>query len=137
MTNLLRLLYVSQAEPTVNEDDLFAILVVSREHNRSADISGALCYRRTYFAQVLEGPELAVLETYVRIAGDDRHRDPTLITIAPVAERIYTGWFMAAVRDEDMASLGAADLLAFREQAQRDDEARRMMGRWLDLLATA
>jgi len=48
-----------------------------------------------YFAQVLEGPQDAVEETFERIQMDPRHRDVQIVEFAPVPERTFDQWAMA------------------------------------------
>lgn len=58
MENLLRMTYVSKADPSLTRADFDDILTTSRKNNKRNAVTGALCRRAGYFAQVLEGPEL-------------------------------------------------------------------------------
>lgn len=134
MSVLLRLLYVSDARPGLGDDDVSAILETARQRNEPLGITGALSARGGQFAQVLEGPELAVLQTYVRIAEDDRHHDPRLITISTVTDRIYGDWFMGGVTDDSNPLVQIDELRTLRDHTVRRDQATLLMGRWLALL---
>ena len=46
------------------------------------------------FAQVLEGPRLAVEETFERVQQDERHGDVTLLAFDPVLGRAFENWSM-------------------------------------------
>ncbi len=134
MTILLRLLYASEAKQGLTDDDVAAILESARRHNEPLGITGALSARGGHFAQVLEGPELAVLRTYVRIADDTRHHDPQLITIGTVNDRIYGDWFMGGVTDDSNPLVQIDELRTLRDHTVRRDQATLLMGRWLALL---
>ncbi len=131
---LLRLLYVSDARPGLGDNDIATILDTARRHNEPLGITGALSARGDHFAQVLEGPELAVLQTYVRIAEDDRHSNPQLITISHATDRIYPDWFMGGVADDSNPLVRIDELRALRDHTVRRDQATLLMGRWLTLL---
>jgi hypothetical protein len=55
------------------------------------------------FAQVLEGPRLAVEHTFERIQQDSRHGDVSLLAFEPAPDRAFRRWSMgfigASVKD--------------------------------------
>jgi hypothetical protein len=63
--------------------------------NSFAAITGGLCLGDGCFAQVLEGPGAAVLETFDRILVDPRHQEVRLLEFVPIASRRFAGWSMA------------------------------------------
>ena len=69
----------------------------SRRNNETADITGALLATDDCFAQVLEGEQETVEETYARITRDRRHVDIVLLLKEPVAERQFHKWSMAFI----------------------------------------
>jgi hypothetical protein len=135
MTNLLRLLYVSIAQPDLGDEGIATILVTARERNEAASITGVLTYRAGRFAQILEGPELNVLDTYMRIARDSRHSSPTLVTISMTTDRRFDGWFMGGIIEEE-SPLDTAEILALGAAARQDTDtdATALLGRWLAIL---
>lgn len=61
-------------------------------HNQNDGITGALVHDRTHFLQLLEGPPVAVGTTFLRIAGDDRHSEITVLASEPAEARLFSGW---------------------------------------------
>lgn len=95
---LFALSYVSRAV----ERDSESLHRIAREiaedarwRNESVSLTGALCLGDGCFAQVLEGPGAAVLDTFDRILADLRHRDVRLLEFVPIASRRFEGWNMA------------------------------------------
>ncbi|WP_203075095.1 BLUF domain-containing protein [Falsiroseomonas ponticola] len=95
---LFALSYVSRAV----EPDMESLLRVARAvavdagvRNGLASITGALCVGDGCFAQVLEGPGAAVLDTFDRILADPRHQEVRLLEFIPIACRRFAGWSMA------------------------------------------
>ncbi|MGK2922459.1 MAG: BLUF domain-containing protein [Methyloceanibacter sp.] len=85
---LLRLAYVSTSaiagDPRERES-IADILMSSRRNNETAGITGALLATDDRFAQVLEGEQETVEETYARITRDRCHVDIVLLLKEPVA----------------------------------------------------
>jgi hypothetical protein len=69
---LLRAVYVSTATRDLRDEELGALLDVSRRDNAARGITGALAYHDRVFIQVLEGPEAAVEALLATIARDPR-----------------------------------------------------------------
>jgi hypothetical protein len=57
------------------EGELRGILATARRCNKENDITGALLFTASGFAQVLEGPRDVVERTFERISTDPRHAD--------------------------------------------------------------
>ncbi|MDP3254397.1 BLUF domain-containing protein [Bosea sp. (in: a-proteobacteria)] len=70
------------------------ILSASRRNNDRSGITGYLIFDGTTFVQILEGDQLAVLATYVRIEKDPRHCNVTMIGSQEAAERSFSAWGM-------------------------------------------
>ena len=83
--DLYRIVYCSRnrvAEEIqgVDQDhELQQILNSARENNSARNVTGALLFNEEYFAQVLEGPQLAVEEIFERIQRDRRHGQVTVV----------------------------------------------------------
>ncbi len=129
----LRLLYVSTAASGLGQADLLSILATARRENAQNGVRGVLCASGGHFAQVLEGSESAVINTYARILEDPRHTDATLITIALTDEILYADWYMAAV-PETAAAFSINDLLDLRSDGSEHDDALALMDHWLGVL---
>jgi hypothetical protein len=73
------------------------ILVASRRNNARVDVTGALMFNAGCFAQVLEGPQASVANTFERIQQDERHGDLLVLSFGPVAGRAFDRWSMGFV----------------------------------------
>lgn len=89
-----RLVYTSLAPSPVSSKDLMDILEVARFRNRSALITGLLCFADQRFLQVLEGPPDAVCETFYRILRDPRHAEVRLLEFSHSPQRLFDDWSM-------------------------------------------
>jgi hypothetical protein len=104
---LHRLVYYSRNRVTENSDvlarEISSILKVSRVNNERLNVTGALMFNSGCFAQVLEGPRLAIENTFERIQQDSRHGDVSLLAFEPAPDRAFRNWSMgfigASVKD--------------------------------------
>ena len=71
------------------------------EQNRLSDLT----------IQILEGPQDEVEKAFERICCDFRHVDVRLIDLINVSERLFEGWNMAFLSDDEMSSLALGDEL--------------------------
>jgi Sensors of blue-light using FAD len=136
---LVRLLYASRAEASMNDAGLHAILKQSHAHNPEAGITGVLCacMNARIFIQVLEGGRSQVSGLYHRIAQDPRHTDVELLCYEDIAERRFASWSMGQV---NMNRLNPALLLRYSETAKLDPYAvpgQATMALFNELVATA
>lgn len=94
--SLIRLVYASHSllDDSNRREELDRILASARRLNQENAISGFLLATQGAFAQVLEGEEQSVHETYGRLAADPRHTNLRVLTETPIAERLFTGWAM-------------------------------------------
>jgi len=129
---MYHLIYVSQAERPMSEDELAAILKKSRDRNTREGISGLLIYRyapadgRANFMQLLEGEKGQVLKAYDRIKADGRHHTKIVLEQGDIDERHFADWSMGFrnVDEADLAGFeGYSDLGsdAFWARANADD----------------
>jgi len=96
------LIYLSIAPKALDQDELAEILRQSRPSNKAHDLTGCLAYiegiieyeQQCRFIQVLEGPELAVLNVFEKIQSDNRHTEVTLIHKGPIESRNFGLWEM-------------------------------------------
>jgi len=100
---LYRLLYCSRntiasngsvEQPVEMEPELRAILAVARRRNKADNVTGALLFTASGFAQVLEGYREVVERTFERIGADRRHADVTVLAFTPTERRTFPDWSM-------------------------------------------
>lgn len=92
------LVYASSANVRIGEEELEAILEVSRKNNPAMDITGILLYSEGNFIQVLEGPKENVFSLYEKLCEDHRHRGLTMMVSEPIEERNFSEWTMGFKR---------------------------------------
>ena len=103
-TALYRLIYCSRniiaqvvpeaSDPCVLESELRDILAVARRNNQAGNVTGALLFTASGFAQVLEGPREVVERVFERIGADPRHTDVTVLSFTPTERRSFPDWSM-------------------------------------------
>jgi hypothetical protein len=134
---LVRLMYASRADASVNAEELAAILRKSRQNNPGSGVTGLLCLSGGIFLQVLEGGRSQVSALYNRISADPRHREVVLLAYDEIAERRFAGWSMGVI---DLSRLNPALLMKYSETAVLDPyslSGRVSMALFDELIATA
>ena len=91
------LLYVSKSCLRLPQEEgrVADIVAVSRRRNVALEVTGALMFVETHFAQVLEGPGAAVTTLMESIRADPRHTDLTVIDTETLVRRRFARWTMA------------------------------------------
>ncbi len=104
-------------------------MTTARRRNARLGITGALFYSSHSFAQVLEGPALAVDCLYARILVDPRHESVTLLHRRPIAQRRFERWTMAYVGLPGLAeqSVAIASMISARAEAERVHNGARVV----------
>ena len=124
---LFRLAYFSRNAMLGTSDvlnmEVQDILDASRRNNRQVQVTGALLYNRSCFAQVLEGPLQAVEGAFERIQRDPRHADITVLDMTEVEGREFPAWSMAFAgkvdeRDGNFTMLSEANVRREGEAAE-------------------
>ena len=98
---MISLIYVSTAVRLLSKDELLDILRVSRRNNEAGPVTGLLLYKDGNFMQVLEGPEVEVMNIFSKIEKDPRHIDITVICTELIEERQFADWKMAFLNLDD------------------------------------
>lgn len=133
---MLRLLYLSQAVTALHEEDIEAILKTARRNNPRLGITGVLIHGGGYFMQLLEGPEQAVLNLYVKIMDDRRHGNCQIIQISPMmSDRMFAQWAMGSIKSSPLEFDEIAELRKHRREVlgpQTYIEAMRVFLKHLD-----
>ena len=101
MSDIHRLVYTSRNLLQGTEEERVAIvaqiLATSQRNNGKVGVTGALLFNSGCFAQVLEGPRVAVEATFERIQRDPRHGDVSVLQCEPVESRGFPNWSMAFI----------------------------------------
>lgn len=93
---LHRLIYYSENKirelglPLAKE--IKAIIAAGHRNNPAAGLTGVLGFNEQYFVGVLEGDRRRISSAFVRIAGDKRNANPTIIQSGPIEERRFDDW---------------------------------------------
>jgi hypothetical protein len=111
---LVRLMYVSRASNSVNQNELVAILKKSKANNAGSGITGVLCFSAGIFLQVLEGGRSQVSALYNKIVNDSRHYEVVLLSYEEVGERAFAGWSMGRA---NLTGLNPALVMKYSETA--------------------
>jgi hypothetical protein len=128
----IRLFYASRATHALSRPDLDALVDAAARKNAGLGIHGALYYRHGIFAQVLEGGEAHVLQLYLRIARDPRHRDPTLINLSLTSTRLFSAWRMGFVAHAPTLGQTWEEVLDLRRR--HESLLQEIFRRWLATL---
>jgi hypothetical protein len=116
---LTSIVYVSSATHLFSQQELFALLEVSRRNNTARDVSGLLLHIGGNFMQALEGPDNAVDDLYHRIGADPRHNHISTILRVPVAERQFPDWAMGFREIGELPADEQAQVSSFMTDARR------------------
>ena|SRR3982750_4738268 len=114
---MIRLLYISEATEGINEDAVNGVLKSAAKNNPPLGLTGLLVFGGGVFAQILEGPEQAVLQKYVNILTDKRHHNCRIVYITTTTERIFKNISMAALEALPMELEHIAEMDAHRKDA--------------------
>jgi hypothetical protein len=79
------------------------VLQVSRQRNKTLNITGALFFNEGCFTQVLEGDESEVTAVYESIQRDARHTNVAILSTDFSDARRFSEWSMAFVGISDAA----------------------------------
>jgi hypothetical protein len=91
---MYQIIYLSSSVKYINVEDIESLLSQCRKNNLEKNITGALLYIEGNFLQVIEGPEVAVLELFESIKKDKRHKGIITIVNAKVSKRHFPKWNM-------------------------------------------
>jgi hypothetical protein len=133
MTQLMHIVYASEATVPFTDDSVKELLLRARAHNASLDVSGILLLIDRSFFQILEGTAEAVEPLYEKIARDRRHKRVVRLLAEPIDERDFRDWSMglAKVTSRELAALpGFSDFFVRRAtlDALSEGMTRRLLG---------
>ena len=92
-----RLLYISESrlEPSDREASVTQMVADAQVRNSEFEITGALLFTGTHFAQILEGPRESIEQLMSSIQDDSRHGNIVIIDHSPIEARRFPEWKMA------------------------------------------
>ena len=91
---LIRLVYASIAENSVDMTEFKKILETAQKNNAARDLTGMLAFNSKIFLQALEGSRELVNDLYAKLMADPRHRNLLVLKYEEVAERHWNDWSM-------------------------------------------
>lgn len=91
---ICHVIYVSTATEPLSVEQLLELLDVARRRNERLGLTGLLLYSHGRFMQVLEGPELAVIEVFGSIQKDPRHKNIDTLRFECKQGRNFPDWRM-------------------------------------------
>ena len=127
---LHRLAYVSTsrlAGDPRERQHIAHILLTSRRHNAEAEVTGALLATDDRFAQVLEGEQQAVAETFGRISHDPRHQNVAVVMEEAIETRQFPHWSMAYIGTSQPAAEAVARVSDGVARSKAGDAARGLL----------
>ncbi|MBJ3783096.1 BLUF domain-containing protein [Devosia sediminis] len=72
-----------------------SIIKVSQSRNMDLQVTGALFFTGTHFAQLLEGPPGGMMTLRSSILADPRHKDALTMLEGRIEQRRFHGWALA------------------------------------------
>lgn len=137
------LLYISDTTESVDLMDLLRIQEQAIQNNARENITGILFHCDGHFIQLLEGENDAVLQLFVKIVQDDRHRNVRLLYHRRTDHRNFSDWHMAMLDLElhsEAQRLHVKDLIFYAEHLRTDPAALQnidtILSRFNNLLVT-
>lgn len=108
-----QIVYISEAQPNFQVEELGAILYDARFNNSRNAVSGALLFDGERFLQALEGEPQDVSDTFKRISKDKRHRKIKTLCDRTIDFHEFGNWDMATkVHDAPDYSKSVTELVA-------------------------
>ncbi len=106
---LTKLIYASMAARPITNEDLAAILEISRDWNGKNNITGMLCFGNNRFLQILEGNRVLIDDLFTRILKDKRHHNIKLLDYGQTKEHLYKNWSMGYIDATDKTVTAAIE----------------------------
>jgi len=135
---LYRLVYASTSLLSDDQDiarqQIADILSSSRRNNAADDITGALLFSDTNFAQALEGPRAAVDRLYETLHHDPRHKDLILLLTEPLEARQFPQWSMAYIGPSQSAKEALELAAEGVGESRQGNRVRRLLALMSDTL---
>lgn len=127
-----RLLYISESRlaPSEAKASVSQIVADAQVRNSEFEMTGALLFTGTHFAQILEGPQGSIQQLMSSIQDDSRHRNIVIVDHSPIEARRFPDWKMAYQGPSEFVSRHVVRLLHSPSQSEH-----RRATEWLTELA--
>jgi hypothetical protein len=93
--NLHRLIYVSDINRILTQQEIDDILEKSKKNNKLGHVTGVLIHDDSHFLQYLEGDRGKLQELYLKIKTDRRHQNCSILNFEKIGKRTFHQWEMA------------------------------------------
>lgn len=92
-----RLIYVSESKLSgiATDAEVSQMVGLAQKRNAELNVTGALMFTGTHFAQVLEGPQSAIEELMISISRDLRHSSILITDKSRITSRQFPTWQLA------------------------------------------
>lgn len=114
---LVQLAYLSSTPVLLSADAIAQILLVSRENNSRAGVTGLLVYKDGNVLQFLEGEDQEVEKLFAKISEDTRHRGIIRLFKKTIERRDFPEWTMGFY---DLPAEGATYLDGYSGVMEKD-----------------
>lgn len=133
------LLYVSESslDPDNASKGVDNIVATARHRNPDKDITGALLFTGSHFAQILEGDKEAVEAMLSAIEADHRHNNLRVIDQSFLYERKFRNWSMAYFGPSIFLSRHVSSLLQSPAQSNSPGGGEWLSALLLEFIATS
>jgi hypothetical protein len=105
---LIRLVYVSRLEPSMDQPRIDALIVAAAAFNKDNGITGVIAFEGLRVCQILEGEDAKIDQLFASIERDARHSAVIELDRSEIAEKHFEDWGMAERTMADMVALAFA-----------------------------
>jgi hypothetical protein len=135
---LLSITYVSQSliDPQDRARALNDLMVDAISRNTDLDITGLLIVAPDHFAQLLEGPRLAIETVMTSIEADPRHTAVQIVQQSTIETARFRNWRMARFDQPNFGVIAICPLLMAAHKGN-DLEAIDRLDQLIDQIATS
>jgi len=119
-----QIIYLSSSVKYLNVEEIESLLSQCRVNNLEKDVTGALLYIEGDFLQIIEGPDVAILELFESIKKDKRHKGIITIVNAKISEKHFPKWNMGfcAFDYEELRKIKGYENMGFETLANFTDK---------------
>jgi hypothetical protein len=121
-TGLWSMAYISRLTADMGDDELVTLTVQAQRRNLSLDVTGVLFMSDDRVLQILEGDRRALSWLFPRINADPRHRHVIRVLDCPIDQRVFEGWSMRLMNEQDLGLDWRRIVLDSLDHAERLDE---------------
>lgn len=108
---MFSLVYISNSAYPFESEELLALASHAAQKNAALAVTGYLYYQNGRFLQYLEGEETIVRILMRAIEEDDRHRVRKTVYLGEQDGRLFSGWSMRYLQQDEMVEIKIEHLL--------------------------